>query len=81
MQTSTALRTTPGSPWTTSMLRDVQRGARTEVEHIIGDLVRRGERRAVASPILRVAYAHLRAYERQRLETTPAATLSKADTR
>jgi 2-dehydropantoate 2-reductase len=69
MQKSTAFLTATGSPWTSSMLRDVQRGARTEVEHIIGDLVARGERSGVASPTLRMAYTHLKAYELQRRKT------------
>ncbi len=59
--------TTAGSPLTASMLRDIERGGPVEVEHIVGDLLARGE--DGASPLLRVAYLHLRSYEarRQRL--------------
>jgi 2-dehydropantoate 2-reductase len=34
--------TTPGSPLTASMLRDIERGAPIEADHILGDLLRRG---------------------------------------
>ncbi len=56
--------TTAGSPLTASMLRDVERGGAVEVDHVVGDLLRRGV--AGASPMLRVAYLHLKAYEARR---------------
>ena len=40
MQRNRAMFTAAGSAFTASMLRDVERGARTEVEHILGDLLR-----------------------------------------
>ncbi|MGO9451977.1 MAG: 2-dehydropantoate 2-reductase [Candidatus Binataceae bacterium] len=58
--------TAAGSPLMPSMLRDVERGARTEADHILGDLVRRkgpGDGRS----LLELAYANLRAYEARRL--------------
>jgi 2-dehydropantoate 2-reductase len=58
--------TTPGSPFTASMLRDIEQGGRIEADHIVGDLLRRASD-ASASPLLRTAYAHLRAYEARRL--------------
>jgi len=48
------------------MLRDMERGAPIEADHIIGDLLQRGERRGGAFPLLRIAYAHLKAYETRR---------------
>ena len=66
--------TTPGSPLTASMLRDIERGAPIEADHILGDLIRRGDGKATDLPLLRIAYAHLRSYEaRRRRETAQAA--------
>lgn len=61
-----ALLTQRGSPGTASMLRDMQRGARTEHEHILGDMLLRARRAQIAVPLLRVANAHLQAYEFER---------------
>ena len=60
-----------GSPGTASMLRDIQRGARTEHEHILGDLLRRAHEAQIAAPLLRVANAHLQAYEFERVHPHP----------
>ena len=59
-----AMATAAGSPLTASMLRDVERGGKVEADHVVGDLLRRGV--AGASPMLRVAYLHLKAYEARR---------------
>ena len=56
--------TTAGSPLTASMLRDVERSGRVEVDHVLGDMLRRGGDGAY--PMLRVAYLHLRTYEARR---------------
>ena len=58
--------TTPGSPFTASMLRDVEAGLRIEADHVIGDLLNRGERAGQAAPLLGVAYAHVKTYEARR---------------
>ena len=55
--------TAEGSTLTASMLRDVERGSKTEADHILGDLIRRG---TGDSPLLGLAYLHLRAYEVRR---------------
>jgi 2-dehydropantoate 2-reductase len=68
-----ALQTAPGSPLTASMLRDIERGAPAEADHIIGDLLRRGAEKAVSSPLLGIVDAHLRAYEARRIRTEAAA--------
>jgi len=52
-----------GSAFASSMFRDVQRGRPTEVENIIGDLVRRGTKAEIAMPLLFAAYTHLSLYQ------------------
>lgn len=56
----------PTGVFITSMLRDLEQGHRTEADHIIGDLLVRGEAKAVASPLLQIAYCHLKADELSR---------------
>ncbi len=56
--------TTKGSTLTASMFRDIERGGRTECEHLLGDLYRRGTPDSV--PMLRSAYTHVAAYEIRR---------------
>ena len=58
--------TEKGSPATSSMLRDVLRGARTEHDHVIDDMLTRAEALRLDTPILRVVSAHLQAYEANR---------------
>lgn len=73
IERSQAMFTAPGSLLTASMLRDIERGAPIEADHIVGDLLRRGEERELRSPLLHVAYAHLKAYEARRArEAEPA---------
>jgi 2-dehydropantoate 2-reductase len=57
--------TTEGSPLTASMFRDIKAGAPVEADHVIGDLIARGDAAKVPVPKLRTAYTHLKAYERQ----------------
>lgn len=66
MQRSRTMFTTAGSGLTASMLRDIERGARTEADHVVGDLLRRGGEPPSSHSLLRVAYAHLMAYEARR---------------
>ena len=49
-----------------SMLRDIERGGPIEADHIIGDLVRRGQAKGIETPMLRVVLCHLQAYEARR---------------
>jgi 2-dehydropantoate 2-reductase len=58
--------TTEGSPMTASMFRDIKAGAPVEADHVIGDLIARGDAAKVPVPKLRTAYMHLKAYERTR---------------
>ncbi len=58
--------TTRGSPFTASMQRDLVAGGATEGDHIIGDLVRRAEKRGIDVPLLRIALANLQVHEARR---------------
>jgi 2-dehydropantoate 2-reductase len=66
IQQSRSWLTAPGSSLVASMFRDIERNAPIEADHMIGDLLRRGEAQTLTSPLLRVAHAHLRAYEARR---------------
>ncbi len=66
---SLRMLTAPGSPITASMLRDIGRGGPTEVEHVLGDLLRRRVPETGAPSILRIAYMHVAAYEISRQRT------------
>jgi len=62
-----ATLTQAGSTFTASMLRDIENNARTEAEHVIGDLLCRAPENSDASlSLLRICYAHLKAYEVRR---------------
>ncbi|HET6618519.1 MAG TPA: 2-dehydropantoate 2-reductase [Dongiaceae bacterium] len=63
---SRGILTAAGSDLTASMLRDIQKGGPTEGEHIIGDLLRRARGFGLATPLLRVANAHLQTHEAER---------------
>jgi 2-dehydropantoate 2-reductase len=62
--------TAPGSTMMASMLRDMERGAPTEAEHVLGDLLARRDAEGVACAelsVLEFAYTHFKAYEVRRL--------------
>lgn len=54
-----AMLTASGSAFTASMLRDLKSGQRTEHEHILGEMVRRGIQHGVACDLVAMAYTHL----------------------
>lgn len=54
-----------GSALKASMLRDLERGARTECEHILGDLRERAAKHGLDTPIFGAALLHLRIHEGQ----------------
>jgi 2-dehydropantoate 2-reductase len=58
--------TAEGSPMTASMFRDIKAGLPVEADHVIGDLVARADAAKIPVPKLRVAYTHLKAYEKAR---------------
>ena len=59
--------TMPRSPLKASMLRDLERGARTECEHILGDMRDRAMAHALDTPLLAAALTHMRVYEDTRM--------------
>ena len=54
------------SQYATSMLRDIERGGRTEVEHILGFMLRRAREAGIPCHTLLLAYTHLKAFEERR---------------
>jgi 2-dehydropantoate 2-reductase len=58
--------TAEGSQMTASMFRDIKIGAPVEADHVVGDLIVRGDAAKVPVPKLRTAYTHLKVYEKQR---------------
>jgi 2-dehydropantoate 2-reductase len=55
--------TAPGSPLTSSMYRDLRKGVPVEVDHILGDLLKRAVAEGVATPLLNAAFINLRIYQ------------------
>jgi len=55
--------TAPGSQLTSSMYRDLRKGAPVEVDHILGDFIDRGDAHGVATPLLKAAFVNLRIYQ------------------
>jgi 2-dehydropantoate 2-reductase len=61
--------TAAGSKLTSSMYRDLTEHARVEVDTILGDLVDRGWKREVSTPIVRAAFVSLTIYQQGRART------------
>ena len=57
------LLTDPNSPVVASMLRDMQRGGPIEGDHIVGDMLARGQAAGLEMPVLGAAYANLQCYQ------------------
>jgi 2-dehydropantoate 2-reductase len=66
LERSRGMLTAEGSQLTASMFRDIKAGGQVEADHVIGDLIARGDAAKVPVPKLRIAYIHLKAYEKQR---------------
>jgi 2-dehydropantoate 2-reductase len=60
--------TRPGSPFTASMYRDLQKGAPVEADQILGDLLARGDAHGVETPLVRAAYVQLSVYAKSRTD-------------
>lgn len=58
-----------GSTYKASMLRDMERGGRTEGAHILGYLAERAATHGIDNPIFRIAATNTEAYERARDQT------------
>lgn len=55
--------TDPSSTMSASMRRDLERGARIEADHILGDLLARAVASGVPTPLLATAYRHVQVYQ------------------
>jgi 2-dehydropantoate 2-reductase len=55
--------TQKGSPLTSSMYRDLQKGSPVEAEQILGDLLKRGRDAGISTPLLAAAFTHLSVYQ------------------
>lgn len=58
--------TQSGSSMTASVYRDLQSGSRLEADQILGDLLARGQRAKVPTPLLAAAYTNVSIYENRR---------------
>jgi 2-dehydropantoate 2-reductase len=58
-----AVMTAPGSSLTSSMYRDLRKGAPVEADHILGDFIERGSAHGVTTPLLKAAFVNLRIYQ------------------
>jgi len=54
--------TQKGSRFAASMLHDLEKGAMVEADHAVGDMIARARKAGIATPNLRLAYAHLQVY-------------------
>src|ERR1700719_986057 len=59
----TAAMTARGSSLTSSMYRDLRKGAPVEADHILGDFIERGSAHGVTTPLLKAAFVNLRVYQ------------------
>lgn len=66
LQRTRQMLTEQGSTLTASMLRDLENGSTTEADHVIGNMLERAPGPPADTPMLQVAYAHLKAYETRR---------------
>ena len=60
--------TDPAGQWSASMMRDMEAGRPVEADHIIGYMLEKGRVHGIATPLLSMAYTHLKTYERRRLD-------------
>jgi 2-dehydropantoate 2-reductase len=58
-----AVLTAKGSGQTSSMYRDLQQGSAIEADQIICDLLARGRRAGIATPLVAAAYTNLAIYQ------------------
>jgi 2-dehydropantoate 2-reductase len=66
LETYHALFSDPASPYTASMLRDLEAGGRTEAEHILAWLLDAARRVGVPDDLHALAVLHARAYDQRR---------------
>jgi 2-dehydropantoate 2-reductase len=63
LEQQTAQLTTRGSQLTSSMYRDFKKGAPVEVDTILGDLLERGQKHGLTTPLLQAAFVSLSIYQ------------------
>ena len=61
--------TVKGSRFAASMLHDLEKGSMVEADHVVGDMIARARKAGLATPNLRLAYAHLQVYLARRVRT------------
>jgi 2-dehydropantoate 2-reductase len=62
METVRSFLTRKKSMFAASMLHDLENGAMVEADHVVGDMIARAKKAGIATPNLRLAYAHLQVY-------------------
>ena len=65
LERQTLALTAPDSQLTSSMYRDLRKGAPVEVDSILGDLLERGQKHGLTTPILQAAFVSLSIYQRK----------------
>lgn len=73
LDTMRTYSTAKGSALTSSMYRDLQKGAPVEVDTILGDLLDHGHSQQIDTPLLQAACVRLRIYQNSRQNSKPAA--------
>ena len=68
------LQLTQSSQLTSSMYRDLKKGALVEVDTVLGDLLERGEKLGLKNPLLRAAFVNLSIYQQERERARTAST-------
>jgi 2-dehydropantoate 2-reductase len=71
LERHTAALTAADSPTTSSMYRDLKKGEPVEVDSILGDLLARGSKHHLTTPILQAAFVSLSIYQRK-MSAVPA---------
>jgi 2-dehydropantoate 2-reductase len=62
MATVRSFLTQKGSRFAASMLHDLEKASMVEADHAVGDMIARARKAGIATPNLRMAYAHLQVY-------------------
>ncbi|MFM7084108.1 MAG: ketopantoate reductase family protein [Hyphomicrobium sp.] len=65
MKSYLTLLTEAGSNLTSSMLRDIEKGRKTEWDHILGDMLNRARLHKLDTPILAICTAHVECFEKR----------------
>lgn len=52
--------------WSASMMRDMEAGRPVEADHVVGWMLEKARRHGIATPLLAMAYTHLKTYETRR---------------